>query len=140
MKVDSVFEWLQKKDQARGFKLLAGTPGFISDHTRFLHSLPLAFALYPVYPNPLKGPATIQYAIPLLDNGATVWTRAQLSIYDLAGREVARLVNDRLEPGFYSVKWDGMSKNGRQLGAGAYFVRFTAGKRYSAAQRILIVR
>jgi hypothetical protein len=140
VKIDSVFEWLQKKDQARTFKLLVGTPGFITEHTRFLHALPLNFALFPVYPNPMRGPVTIQYAIPLLDNGATVWTHARLTVYDLSGRVITILVNDRLEPGLYSIKWDGTNQGGRKLAAGAYFLRFTAGKRFSAAQRVLMVR
>ena len=138
--VDSTFSWLQKKGQSRSFTLLAGTSQFIGEATRSLHRLPGAFSLYHNFPNPLRSITTIRYAIPLLDNGKTVWTPVRLSVYDLKGRMLAELVNDRQEPGFYTIKWDGSNRSGQRLGAGAYMLRITMGTRFEAVQRMQVVR
>jgi photosystem II stability/assembly factor-like uncharacterized protein len=49
--------------------------------------------------------------------------RASLSVYDVAGRRVARLLDRRLEPGRHVVAWDGRDVTGRPVPAGVYFVR-----------------
>jgi len=46
----------------------------------------------------------------------------KLAVYDLLGKEVATLVNERKAPGSYEVTFDG----GR-LASGVYFYRLTAG-------------
>jgi len=48
----------------------------------------------------------------------------RLDIYDAAGRRVASLIHASLEPGNYSVTWDGRADGGDPLGAGLYFARF----------------
>ena len=45
-----------------------------------------------------------------------------MKIYDILGREVATLVNEKQKPGYYEVEWDA-SKNS----SGIYFYRITAG-------------
>lgn len=42
---------------------------------------------------------------------------------DLTGRVAAVLANGRMEPGRYSVEWNGGS-NGHPLAAGLYFIRW----------------
>jgi flagellar hook assembly protein FlgD len=46
-----------------------------------------------------------------------------LSIFDLAGREVARLVDGAVRSGETRVAWDGADRAGRALPAGIYFYR-----------------
>jgi hypothetical protein len=46
----------------------------------------------------------------------------KLVVYDLLGREVAALVNEREKPGSYSVRFDGSG-----LAGGTYFARLQAG-------------
>ncbi len=59
-------------------------------------------------------------------NGSGVWglgsSWVRLAVYDMLGREVAVLVNEKKEPGSYEVKFDG---NG--LSSGMYFYRMHAG-------------
>jgi hypothetical protein len=53
-------------------------------------------------------------------------TRAEnvrISVMDVAGREVAVLVNGPMAPGSYSMLWDGR-RTSLPLPAGAYFVRW----------------
>ena len=44
-------------------------------------------------------------------------------VYDLLGREVVRLVEGRLEPGYHQVLWDGKTSSGRDVPTGLYIAR-----------------
>jgi flagellar hook assembly protein FlgD len=47
-----------------------------------------------------------------------------LRVYDVAGREVAQLVDGRLHPaGFHAVVWNGSDRTGRRAAPGVYFCR-----------------
>src|SRR5262249_44587994 len=61
----------------------------IVGRTTGVEDLPLAFAI-DVHPNPTTGPASIEYALPRQ-------ARVSVRVYDIAGREVARLV-DGVQP------------------------------------------
>ena len=61
--------------------------------------LPTEFRLEQNYPNPFNPKTDIGYQIS--DYGFV-----ELVVYDLLGREVATLVNERKAPGRYSVTWD----------------------------------
>ena len=46
----------------------------------------------------------------------------KITVYDLLGREVSTLVNERKAPGFYEVRFDGSG-----LSSGVYIYRMTSG-------------
>ncbi|MBN1396637.1 MAG: right-handed parallel beta-helix repeat-containing protein [Bacteroidetes bacterium] len=83
------------------------------------------------YPNPFNPSTVINYQ--LSDAGMV-----RLSVYDILGREVAVLVNDKKEAGFYSVTF-----NGRNLPSGVYFTRFISnsenGKQIVQTKKMLLV-
>jgi len=93
--------------------------------------IPAEFRLYNSYPNPFNPETRIKFALPPdLQQGSVV----SVSIFDLLGREIQVLVNERLEPGYYEVKWDASEHP-----SGIYFCRITAGD-YSAANKMVLVR
>ena len=49
-----------------------------------------------------------------------------LSIYNVRGERVVRLVNGWYPPGRYDVIWRGDDAEGRCVASGAYFARFEA--------------
>jgi photosystem II stability/assembly factor-like uncharacterized protein len=49
--------------------------------------------------------------------------RAEVAVFDPAGRRVRTLLADGLEPGRRVVTWDGRDERGVRVGAGVYFVR-----------------
>ena len=49
--------------------------------------------------------------------------RVTLTIHDAAGRLVARLVDEVLEPGVYASPWTGIDQDGRGVAPGVYFAR-----------------
>jgi hypothetical protein len=78
--------------------------------------VPAAFALDGVQPNPFRGTTRIAWALP---RPAAV----RLSIYDVQGREVRRLVDERRQPGRHAATWDGRDDHGARVAAGVYIVR-----------------
>ncbi|PJC60247.1 MAG: hypothetical protein CO025_03815, partial [Ignavibacteria bacterium CG_4_9_14_0_2_um_filter_37_13] len=57
-----------------------------------------------------------------------------LKVYDALGREVATLVNEQKEPGFYSVEW-----NASNIASGIYFYRIQAGD-FIQTKRLILLR
>jgi len=51
-----------------------------------------------------------------------------MSIYDVRGREVARLIDGVRSPGPGKLSWDGTYANGSAAPSGIYFVDLLAGK------------
>ena len=62
-----------------------------------------------------------------------------LVIYDVAGRLVRRLASGPMDPGSYTVLWDGTDDRGQTVAPGVYFSVFDgAGKRET--QRLVRIR
>jgi hypothetical protein len=56
-----------------------------------------------------------------------------LRVYDLLGRQVGELVNEKLAPGSYRTQW-----NASGLAGGVYFYRLTAGEFVETKKLILL--
>jgi len=68
-------------------------------------------------------------------NDGTV--NVKLTVYDILGRKVATLVNEKLPPGNYSVIFNAGSFSGG-LSSGVYFYRLTAGSKVKSKKMILL--
>jgi len=55
-------------------------------------------------------------------------SRITLSVYNLIGQEVARVVDREDEKGTHRVAWDGADANGNFVPAGFYFYKLDAGE------------
>jgi hypothetical protein len=93
-------------------------------------NLPRVYA-FTVYPNPFIKKTMINYALPEP-------TEVNIMIYDVTGRKVITLVNDRVDPGYYQVHWSGCDDLGRQVGAGVYFMRMNA-QGFTSQQKVIFV-
>ncbi len=92
---------------------------------------PAEFALSFVWPNPTRGPLTMQFTVPRE-------SRVKLSVLDLQGREVAPLTEGSYPAGRFQVDWDGRSDRGT-VPTGLYFVQLvTPDKRM--VRRVTIAR
>jgi hypothetical protein len=92
----------------------------------------LRFSLADPTPNPIRGTADLAFSLPRDGN-------VQMRIYDVRGRHVSTLINDRLDSGHHAVVWEGRDDDGRQLADGIYFLRLeTAGK--VLTRKLLLVR
>jgi hypothetical protein len=83
--------------------------------------LPSQFSLEQNYPNPFNPSTKIKYVIPVVETGHAPSLRVALKIFDALGNEVATLVNEVKEPGFYEIDW-----NANGLSSGVYYYRLTA--------------
>ena len=88
----------------------------------------VTFELKQNYPNPFNPSTVISYAIPTSVKSETMPTGRQeanvkLVIYDILGREIATLVNEKQKPGNYEVEFNSNSGNDRNLTSGIYFYR-----------------
>jgi carboxypeptidase T len=90
---------------------------------------PYVFALDQNYPNPFNPSTTIGYRVSGLGSS---WVR--LAVYDILGREMAMLVNEKKAPGSYSVRFDAGS-----LASGVYFYRLSAGN-FVQTRTMLVIR
>lgn len=55
-------------------------------------------------------------------------SRVTLSVFNLIGQEVVRLVDGPVERGTHRVAWDGTDANGNFVSAGFYFYKLDAGE------------
>jgi hypothetical protein len=101
------------------------------------NEIPLNFALYQNYPNPFNPVTKIKFEIPLLRGVAAEGGRGvsvRLIIYDIIGREIAILVNEKLKPGTYEVEWDGSN-----FPSGVYFYKLQAGN-YEESKKMILMK
>ena len=77
--------------------------------------LPNEIQLYQNYPNPFNPSTKIRFTIPSI--GTSLMKFVQLKIYDILGNEVATLVNERKEPGYYEIEFEGTN-----LSSGVYLL------------------
>jgi hypothetical protein len=96
--------------------------------------MPKTFMLSQNYPNPFNPATVISYQL-------SVNSYVTLKVYDLLGREVAILVNERKDAGRYSVQWDARlrSANFGGLASGVYFYTLQAGE-YRDTKRMLLLK
>jgi immune inhibitor A len=86
-------------------------------------TVPAIFALYPAYPNPSSGIATIPFALPET-------AEVDLSVYDIKGRKIAVVIDGTLAAGEYDADISGLS-------SGVYIYSLKAGD-YAAAEKMVV--
>ncbi|MEA3288010.1 MAG: FlgD immunoglobulin-like domain containing protein [Candidatus Marinimicrobia bacterium] len=89
------------------------------------------------YPNPFNPATSIDYDIGFLDG---LDQNVEFSIYNIRGQEIRNLVNTQLQPGQYSITWNGLDEQGRQVSSGIYFARLMTGKGYIKTVKMLVLR
>ncbi|MDP2209478.1 MAG: T9SS type A sorting domain-containing protein [Bacteroidota bacterium] len=90
-------------------------------------NIPTEYVLEQNHPNPFNPVTQINYSLP--DAGYVT-----LKIYDVLGREVAVLVNEFKEAGYYEVEFDASS-----LSSGVYIYKLAAGN-YTSVRKMLLAK
>ena len=65
-------------------------------------------------------------------------SEVSLMVYDLLGREVARLVNSYIEPVYHHVRWNGRNSQGRELPTGIYIARLVTPEHTESIKMVLM--
>ena len=90
-------------------------------------TLPTEMSLSQNYPNPFNPETKIRFSIVSTQH-------ATLTVYDLLGRRVATLVDEKKAPGRYEVAF-----GGARLASGVYIYRLTAGS-YVETRKMLLLK
>jgi lysophospholipase L1-like esterase len=118
-----------RKNNIDDFKVvIAEDPVSVSDD----YLLPTAFFLSPNYPNPFNPATTMSFTI-------ASPSHTTLTLFNVQGQVVRKLVDDRRERGTYSVVWDGRDAMGRLVSSGVYLVRMEAAD-FRAARTVVLAR
>jgi len=97
------------------------------DNSSMTENIPKEYVLHQNYPNPFNPVTKISYEIP-------VKSQVTLKVYDMLGREVARLYEGEREAGRYEAEFNGM-----RFSSGVYFYKLEAGS-YTAVKKLLLVK
>ena len=73
------------------------------------------------YPNPFNSETIISFSVPV----QLTHSYSELTIYNVQGRVVKRLLSSVLPVGNYLTKWDGTDDFGRQVSSGIYFYKIS---------------
>ena len=109
---------------------------FVANYTVGINQIgtevPSNFVLSQNYPNPFNPDTRIKFTIPGFSSlNSNVVT---LRVFDMLGREVSVLVNEKLNPGIYEVSFDGS-----KLASGLYFYRLQMDG-YSDTKRMALIK
>ncbi len=106
------------------FRTTNGGTIWINNHEK---NLPKSFSLSQNYPNPFNPTTTISFKV-------KSYQVIRLVVYDILGKEVAVLVNEKLQPGEYETTFDGSG-----LASGVYFYSlFADGERVDTKKMVLL--
>jgi len=100
-------------------------------NTASIKNIPTEFKLHQNYPNPFNPSTTIRYDLP---NDGFV----NISILDSKGRLVKTLLNKKQSPGYKSINWNSLDKNGDAVAAGLYFYSIKTNESLQSMKMILL--
>ncbi len=96
-----------------------------------LSTTPMKFALHQNFPNPFNPSTTIHYLLP-------AEAHVVLTVYDLLGKKVKRVVNETQDAGIKRAEWDGTDLSGADVSTGVYLYRIQAGTFVQTKKMVLI--
>ena len=104
-----------------------------SDVVEVSFNTPLKFALEQNYPNPFNPSTKIKYSVP--SNVKSGTADVKLIVYDILGREIKTLVNEKQQAGNYEVNF-----NASGLASGMYIYRIEVGNKFSSTKKMILLR
>jgi len=110
----------------------AGTGTAIEEEPRADRGIPRGIALSLNYPNPFNTETVIPFT--LSEDG-----HVELSLYNLAGQQVATLSEGMRRAGTHAVHFGGRDSRGRSLASGVYICRLSLGADQQVRTRKLVL-
>ena len=93
---------------------------------------PKKYSLTQNFPNPFNSQTSFKYEIPIA-------THVTIAVYNVLGKKVKTLVDERKEPGFYIVYWDGVDDHGESVVSGVYFYHMSSIE-FNTTRKMIVVR
>jgi len=108
------------------------TAGITDISNNQIIEIPKNSTLFQNYPNPFNPSTNIRYRI---TNNIYVL----IKVYDITGKEIATLVNEKQAPGTYEIQFPNNSMTNNKLPSGVYFYKLTAGD-YSETKKMILLK
>ena len=96
------------------------------DIKKISNEIPVKYSLHQNYPNPFNPTTNIRYDIPKS-------SFVKITVYNILGKELATLVNEKLSAGSYEVDWDATSYT-----SGVYFYKLITDNFVDVKKMLLI--
>ena len=93
--------------------------------------LPLSFQVYQNYPNPFNPTTSLSYQLP--DDG-----KVEVIIYDMMGKLIKNLVNEKQSSGQNSIIWNATNNSGNQVSAGLYIYTVKTSNHKQSKKMLLV--
>ena len=93
--------------------------------------LPVDFILEQNFPNPFNSSTHIGFSLAQSQP-------VDLAIYDLNGRRLVTMMNQRMAAGRHEVSWSGKDETGKLVGTGIYFCCLRAGSQQASRKLVLL--
>lgn len=90
------------------------------------------FRLHQNYPNPFNSSTKIEYQL-------MIPSKTRVQIYNIAGKLIRTLVDDRQPAGHFVISWDGRDDMDRNVATGVYFCQIRAHD-FNKTMKLLLVR
>ena len=98
----------------------------IEEETEF----PKEFALYQNYPNPFSNSTTFKFSL-------NVPAHVKLSVYNIRGQQLASIVDENMEPGYYEIPWSPANED-HALTNGIYYYKLEVGDKTFVKKMMLM--
>jgi photosystem II stability/assembly factor-like uncharacterized protein len=121
--LNSVTQLKQLSDIARNLC----NNNFLIGLSQLSNEIPVKYSLYQNYPNPFNPVTRIKFSIPVSD-------LTTIKIYDVLGKEVASLLNEKVIPGTYTIDW-----NASAVPSGVYFCLLKSGS-FTETRKMVLVK
>ncbi|MFH1843254.1 MAG: T9SS type A sorting domain-containing protein, partial [bacterium] len=117
---------------SRRLKLVIGNADFIRTEMPAGELMPQRVELSQNFPNPFNPVTTIKFGLPRE-------ARVRLNIYDVRGRLVTKLLDNKLIPaGRHAEVWDGTDRSDRRVASGVYLYRLQVGDAVKTQKMVLM--
>ncbi len=113
------------------FMLTPSMPGG-GGHSDIPKATQFRWALGQNMPNPVASMTEIRFEVARSSD-------ISIKVYNAMGQLVRTLRDGRVQPGRYSVQWDGTNASGEKVSSGVYFYKMDADK-FQATKKMLIVK
>ena len=84
------------------------------------------------FPNPFNESIKIKFNIPKSDH-------VQIQVFDIYGKEVKTLLNQKLSKGKYHTVWNGTNTQGNYVSSGVYFILMRT-EQFMTVQKAVLIK